>query len=261
MERLFNRISVKKRTSEEEKLRKRLDLARLPVHVAIIMDGNGRWAQVRGLPRVLGHRAGVETLRNIVKLCLELKIKILTAFAFSTENWKRPLEEINILMDLLCEYIQKELNDLHRQRIQIRAIGHIHELPPAAQKELMRAQELTSENSELILNLALNYGGRLEIVDAARKIVQRVKNGELDAAEINETIFEKHLYTADLPNPDLLIRPAGELRISNFLLWQMAYTEFWSTPVFWPDFRAVHFLQALVSFQQRKRRFGGLEEA
>lgn len=260
IEGLLNRIRIKKQNGyqEEEKLRKRLDLARLPFHVAIIMDGNGRWAQARGLPRAMGHRAGVETLRNIVKLCLELKIKILTVFAFSTENWKRPQEEINILMDLLCEYIQKELNELHQQGIQIRAIGHIHELPDPAQKEIIRAQDLTSQNDKLILNLALNYGGRLEIVDAARKIALRVKNGELEPAEIDEAVFEKHLYTADLPDPDLLIRPAGELRISNFLLWQTAYTEFWSTPVFWPDFRASHFLQALVSFQQRKRRFGGL---
>jgi len=255
---LLKKTKRQNKSREEERLLKRLDPARLPVHVAIIMDGNGRWAQARGLPRALGHRTGVETLRNIVKLCLELRIKILTVFAFSTENWKRPQEEIKILMDLLCEYIQKELNDLHRKHIQIRAIGHIFELPPRAQKELARAQEVTSQNNELILNIALNYGGRLEIVDAARNLALRVKNGELDPAEINEFIFKKYLYTADLPDPDLLIRPAGELRISNFLLWQMAYTEFWSTPVFWPDFRPAHFLQALISFQHRKRRFGGL---
>lgn len=255
----LSRLRVKEENElEEERLRRSLDKTRIPHHVAIIMDGNGRWALARGLPRVAGHRAGVESLRNIVKLCLELGIKILTVFAFSTENWKRPQEEIDILMNLLCEYIQRELNNLQQQQVQIRAIGYVHELPPQAQQELARAQELTSQNNKLILNVALNYGGRLEIVDAARIIASRAKKGELDPQVIDEKLFKEHLYTADLPDPDLLIRPAGELRISNFLLWQLAYTEFWSTPIFWPDFQTVHFLQALVSYQQRKRRFGGL---
>ncbi len=240
------------------RLRKMLDPARLPRHVAIIMDGNGRWAQARGLPRGLGHRAGVESLKDIVSVCLELGIKVLTVYAFSTENWKRPQEEVSILMNLLCEYIQKELNELHEHNVQVRAIGHIDELPLPAQRELEKAQKLTANNEKLILNIALNYGGRLEIVDAARKLAMRVKQGEIDPLDIDESLFKQYLYTADLPDPDLLIRPAGELRISNFLLWQTAYTEFWGTSVYWPDFRPKHFLQALVDFQKRERRFGGL---
>lgn len=240
------------------RLRKMLDPNRLPYHVAIIMDGNGRWAQARGLPRGMGHRAGVESLKKIVSVCLELGIKVLSVYAFSTENWKRPQEEINTLMNLLCEYIQKELNDLHKHNVQVRAIGHIEELPLAAQRELEKAQKLTANNEKLILNIALNYGGRLEIVDAARKIAIKVKQGELQPSDIDEALFKQYLYTANLPDPDLLIRPAGEYRLSNFLLWQAAYTEFWSTSVYWPDFRPKHFLQALVDFQKRERRFGGL---
>lgn len=249
---------IKKNKQSSSELRKKIKLKKLPYHVAIIMDGNGRWAQERGLPRAAGHREGMESLRIVVKLCLEFKIKILTVFAFSTENWKRPREEIDILMSLLCEYIQKELDELNKQNVQIRAIGNIQELPLQAQKELKRAEKLTSSNHDLILNIALNYGGRLEIVEAARKIAIRVKNGEIEPLEIDESLFKQHLYTADLPDPDLLIRPAGELRISNFLLWQLAYTEFWCTPIYWPDFRENEFFQALLDFQKRKRRFGGL---
>lgn len=240
-------------------LRKQLIEERLPHHVAIIMDGNGRWAQSRGLPRVVGHRAGMESLREIVRLCVDLGIGALTVFAFSTENWKRPQEEINILMNLLCEYVQKELEGLDRQNVRIRAIGHIQELPARARRELSKSQSATANNGGLVLNIALNYGGRLEIVDAARRLAGKVREGALDPESIDEELFGKHLYTADIPDPDLLIRPAGELRISNFLLWQIAYTEFWSTPAYWPDFRDhTHFLSALLAFQNRERRFGGL---
>lgn len=250
-----------RRESEEisiARLREMLDPNRLPQHVAIIMDGNGRWAQARGLPRGMGHRAGVESLKKIVSTCLDLGIKVLTVYAFSTENWKRPQEEINTLMHLLCEYIQKELDELHKHDVQVRAIGRIEDLPISAQRELEKAQRLTADNKRLILNIALNYGGRLEIVDAARQIAAKVKKGEIEPDEIDEALFQKHLYTADLPDPDLLIRPAGELRLSNFLLWQTAYTEFWSTSVYWPDFQPKHFLQALIDFQKRERRFGGI---
>lgn len=227
--------------------------------MAIIMDGNGRWAGSRGLPRVVGHRAGMESLREIVKLCVELGIGVLTVFAFSTENWKRPQEEINILMNLLYEYVQKELDELDRQNVRIRAIGHLQELPSRARHELSRSQAVTASNSGLVFNIALNYGGRMEIVDAARSIAGKVRKGDLDPASINEKLFEQHLYTADLPDPDLLIRPAGELRVSNFLLWQIAYTEFWSTPAYWPDFKDhTYFLSALLAYQNRERRFGGL---
>jgi undecaprenyl diphosphate synthase len=240
-------------------LREQLDGERLPVHVAIIMDGNGRWAQGRGLPRVFGHREGMEALQAVVRLSSNLGIKVLTVFAFSTENWKRPKEEIDILMNLLCEYVQKKLDELHRQHVRIRVIGHIEELPRRAQRELERCQAVTANNNGLLLNIALNYGGRLEIVDAVRNLAAKVGSGVLKPDAIDETLFEENLYTAGLPDPDLLIRPAGDLRISNFLLWQIAYTEFWSTPVFWPDFKdEVHFLSALVAFQNRERRYGGL---
>lgn len=239
--------------------RKHLERSRLPYHVAIIMDGNGRWAQEKGLARANGHRAGMESLRSAIELCLELGIKVLTVFAFSTENWKRPQEEVNILMGLLYEYIQKELDELHKEQVQIRAVGRLGELPPLALSEINRAIELTSNNKELILNIALNYGGRTEIVDAARRIAQLAVEGKLNPEEITEELFQKHLYTSDLPDPDLLIRPAGELRISNYLLWQIAYTEFYSTSVYWPDFREEEFLQALLSYQDRQRRFGGLK--
>ncbi|GAW94317.1 isoprenyl transferase [Calderihabitans maritimus] len=243
----------------EKELLAQLDRTRLPKHIAIIMDGNGRWAQRRGLPRSAGHRAGVESLREILKICLDLNIHVLTVYAFSTENWKRPAKEVNILMDLLTEYIQKELDELDRNGVQIRVIGCLEELPPKPQQEIYRALARTRKNDRLILNVALNYGGRREIVEGTRKLMQKAYNRELKPENLNEEVFAQHLYTAGLPDPDLLIRPAGELRISNFLLWQMAYTEFWITDVLWPDFRRVHFLQALVDYQQRERRFGGLK--
>ena len=240
-------------------LRKQLIRERLPGHVAIIMDGNGRWAQARGLPRVFGHRAGMEALQEVVRLCVDLGIKVLTVYAFSTENWKRPQEEINILMNLLYEYVQKELDELDRQNVCIRVIGHIQELPLRARYELNRSQAATADNDGLILNIALNYGGRLEIVDAARNLAAMVKEGALEPEAINEELFGQQLYTAGIPDPDLLIRPAGDLRISNFMLWQIAYTEFWSTNAYWPDFKDHrHFLSALVAFQKRERRYGGL---
>jgi len=241
-----------------QKLYNSINMTSLPNHVAIIMDGNGRWAQERGLPRALGHRTGMESLKTIARICLKLGIKVLTVYAFSTENWKRPQDEIDILMDLLYEYIHKELNELDRQGVQIRAIGRLDDLPILAQQEVTKAMQLTAENNKMILNIALNYGGRSEIVDAVNKIAGMVAKGELRPGEITEEIFQHYLYTGDLPNPDLLIRPAGELRISNFLLWQLAYTEFYITSVYWPDFREKEFLEALIAYQNRERRFGGL---
>lgn len=252
---------LKKKKGEritEKELLQRLDPGKLPQHVAIIMDGNGRWAQAKGMPRGMGHRMGMEALREAVRVCAELGIKVLTVYAFSTENWKRPREEVNFLMDLLYEYVQRELNELDRQGVQIRAIGHIEDLPERAQKELARAQAATRDNRKLILNIALNYGGRTEIVDAARHLAEEVATGKLRPGEIDENRFRNYLYTADLPDPDLLIRPAGEMRVSNFLLWQLAYTEFWLTKTFWPDFNRNVFLQALLDYQDRERRFGGL---
>jgi undecaprenyl diphosphate synthase len=201
----------------------------------------------------------MEALQEVVRLCVDLGIKILTVYAFSTENWKRPQEEINILMNLLYEYVQKELDELERQNVCIRVIGHIQELPFRARLELDRSQASTAHNDGLILNIALNYGGRMEIVDAARSLAIMVRDGVLKPEAIDEELFGQHLYTAGIPDPDLLIRPAGDLRVSNFMLWQIAYTEFWSTPAYWPDFKDhVHFLNALLAFQKRERRYGGL---
>ncbi|MEW6423622.1 MAG: isoprenyl transferase [Bacillota bacterium] len=244
--------------TEEKKLLARVDRSRLPLHIAIIMDGNGRWAQRRGLPRTFGHRAGVESLREIVKLCVELGIKYLTVYAFSTENWKRPREEVNTLMNLLIEYLQKEIEELAAQDIRINPIGKLEDLPPSARQAVRVASERTREKKGLTLNVALNYGSRSELVDAVRAVAEKVRQGQLAPGEIDEKIIAEHLYTAGQPDPDLLIRPSGDYRVSNFLLWQLAYTEFWLTPVLWPDFRRIHLLQAIVDFQSRERRFGGL---
>lgn len=236
-----------------------LDPKQLPRHLAIIMDGNGRWAQQRGLPRAAGHRAGVEALRDIVKACIEWGITILTVYAFSTENWKRPQEEVEALMNLLVEYLHQELSELYQEGVQIRAIGRLEGLPHKAQEELARARQITAHNNRLILNLALNYGSRAELVDACQKIARQVATGRLQPEAINEEVINGALYTGDLPDPDLLIRPSGEMRLSNFLLWQLAYTELWITDIYWPDFRRENLRQALLAYQRRERRFGGLK--
>lgn len=240
------------------KLLEEIDRNRMPRHIAIIMDGNGRWANRRGLPRIFGHKAGVESLRDIVRACSEFNIQVLTVYAFSTENWKRPQEEINILMDLLVEYLHKEIDELCDEGVRVNPIGKLEELPESAIKALQMAVERSSKNEGLILNLALNYGGRAEIIEAVRTIATKVKDGVLSVEQIDDNIISEHLYTAGQPDPDLLIRPAGDFRISNFLLWQLAYTEFWHTPVMWPDFRRIHLISAIAEFQRRDRRFGGL---
>ncbi|MEW5897718.1 MAG: isoprenyl transferase [Bacillota bacterium] len=255
---MFKKLPEERKTAEETGLLARIDRSRLPQHIAIIMDGNGRWAQRRGLPRTFGHRAGVESLRDVVKICVELGIKFLTVYAFSTENWKRPREEVNTLMDLLIEYLQREIDELCANGIRINPIGKLEELPASAQKAVLMARERTRLNRGLTLNVALNYGSRSELVEAVRALAQKVRQGELAPGEIDEKVISSHLYTAGQPDPDLLIRPSGDYRVSNFLLWQLAYTEFWLTPVLWPDFRRVHLLQAIVDFQSRERRFGGL---
>ncbi|MEW5762675.1 MAG: isoprenyl transferase [Bacillota bacterium] len=234
-----------------------LDKGRLPRHVAVIMDGNGRWASRRGLPRAAGHRAGAETLRAIVRKTAELGIPYLTAYAFSTENWKRPAEEVNDLWRLLTEYISKEVEELNENGVRLLAIGRLEELPAEAQEALESGIRRTQGNTRLNLVLAINYGGRRELTDAVRAIARRVQTGELRVEEIDERVVADHLYTREIPDPDLLIRPAGEFRVSNFLLWQLAYTEFWVSPVLWPDFKAEHLLHALLDFQRRERRFGG----
>jgi undecaprenyl diphosphate synthase len=264
MIRIIARLWRQKETKEQDKadletLLQKIDLTRIPKHIAIIMDGNGRWANSRGLPRYFGHKAGVESLRDIVRACSELKINVLTVYAFSTENWKRPQEEISILMDLLVEYLHKEIDELCDEGVRVNPIGKLEELPASAIEALQMAMERSNKNEGLILNLALNYGGRTEIIEAVRTIATKVKAGDLSVEQIDSKIISEHLYTSGQPDPDLLIRPSGDFRISNFLLWQLAYTEFWHTPVMWPDFRRIHLVTAILDYQGRDRRFGGLK--
>ncbi len=235
-----------------------LNLQQLPEHIAVIMDGNGRWATLRGLPRTAGHRAGMTALKELVNTCGEIGIKVLTVYAFSTENWKRPSEEVSFLMNLLVEYMDRELKELHQKGVLVRAVGEVSELPGAAQKALLQAEKVTAQNKGLKFNIALNYGGRREIICAVRKVAQEISAGTLKPAEIDEAMFSRFLYTHDLPDPDLVIRPSGEQRLSNFLLWQSAYAEFLTSSVLWPDFRKQHLFEALVEYQKRNRRYGGL---
>jgi undecaprenyl diphosphate synthase len=248
----------KPRKQANNDLQDQVAMDRLPRHIAIIMDGNGRWAQKRALPRSMGHRAGVEALRKVVKTCSELGIQVLTVYAFSTENWGRPKDEVGVLMKLLTEYLKKELEELHQNKVVIRAIGILTDLPMEAQKELERAVERTKNNSGLVLNLALNYGGRSEIIDAVKKMSKDVLDGKLKIEEINEKCFSDKLFTGGLPDPDLLVRTSGEMRLSNFLLWQIAYTEIIVVEDFWPDFGRKSLLEAIKVYQKRDRRFGGI---
>ncbi|MDR3288149.1 MAG: isoprenyl transferase [Peptococcaceae bacterium] len=246
-----------KKIDEEET---ELNQDRIPAHVAIIMDGNGRWAKKRGLPRALGHRAGVEALRDIVQECSRLEIKVLTVFAFSTENWRRPKEEVNILMALLTEYLKGELKELHDNQVIVRMSGVMDELPLDAQSELKKAIAQTRDNQGLILNLALNYGGRAELIQAIRQVSAEVLKNNLKIEEINEDIVNSYLYTAGLPDPDLIIRTSGEHRLSNFLLWQSSYAEIVVVPEYWPEFGIETLHQAIRVYQQRDRRFGGIKD-
>lgn len=239
--------------SEEADLVGRIDFDRLPRHVAVIMDGNGRWAKRRNLPRIEGHRAGSKAVKEVVETSARLGIEYLTLYAFSKENWKRPQKEVSTLWKLMEEYLKKEDKTLVKNRIRLRVIGQIEGLPEAARSELNRVMELTKDNDRLTVIAALNYGGRTEIVDAVKKFLREHGQG---AQNLTETSFSQYLYTAGIPDPDLLIRTSGEMRISNFLLWQLAYTEIWITPQFWPDFRRKTMLQAIRDYQQRERRFG-----
>lgn len=233
---------------------------KMPRHIAIIMDGNGRWAKGKGLPRALGHRAGVESLRKIVTTAVNLKLGVLTAYAFSTENWKRPTDEVGLLMKLFSEYLDSEIDELHRKNVQIRFIGKVEELAVELQKKVEKAQTYTQNNTGLVFNLAVNYGGRAEIVHSVQLLAEQVAKGELLPQDITENSIHEYLYTGDLPDPDLLIRPSGDFRISNFLLWQLAYTEYWFTDIYWPDFEPKHLLEAIADYQKRDRRFGGLKK-
>lgn len=233
-----------------------IDKTKLPRHIAIIMDGNGRWAKKRHLPRVMGHRAGVETIREIVKECSRLKIPYLTLYAFSTENWKRPKEEVNALMNLLVEYLRKEVRQLHENAVRIRAIGDLSALPALAQQELAEAMEKTGDNKGVTLSLSLSYGSRNDIRTAIQKMLEECERGELRAADIEEETLRRYLSTRFLPDPDLIIRPSGEYRLSNFLMWEAAYSEFWFSDICWPDFTKEDLHKAIFDFQNRDRRFG-----
>ena len=237
-------------------LMNQIDLKRLPRHIAIIMDGNGRWAKKKMLPRVEGHRRGVKTVDKIVTLCAEMHIEALTLYSFSDENWNRPRSEIDALMKILDRYLNKELERMKRENIRFNTIGRIHELPHAIQELIRHAEDYTRSNDGLILTLALSYGGRQEIVDAVKKIARQVQEGSLPVEDIDFPVLESSLYTHDLPELDLLIRTSGEQRISNFLLYQMAYTELHYTPVLWPQFTEDDLLKAIIDFQNRERRFG-----
>lgn len=231
----------------------------VPNHVAIIMDGNGRWAKRRGLPRIAGHREGMSAMKEIVTAADDIGVKVLTLYAFSTENWKRPIDEVEFLMRLPEEFLRKELEMLMKRNCRIRIIGEVDGLPEHTRKVVQDAERKTANNTGIILNLALNYGGRLELVNAIKKIAVDVAAGHMQMDEIDEQAVSERLLTGDVPDPDLMIRTSGELRLSNFLLWQSAYTELWFTDVFWPDFRRESLYEAIRAFQRRGRRFGGLK--
>ena len=241
-----------------QKLPKDLDSSRLPKHVAVIMDGNGRWAKRQGLPRIMGHRRGVDVLKDILRCCKDWGIGSLTAYAFSSENWGRPHEEVNFLMTLFERVLRQELNEMIAENVQIRFLGNLGALPKSLQKEINRSVEATRENRDVRFRVATNYGGRQEIVQACRAIAEQVKHGLIQPEEIDESLFARHLYTADIGDPDLLIRTSGEMRISNFLLWQVAYSEIYVTDTLWPDFDRQEFRRAIGAYQQRHRRFGKL---
>jgi len=245
--------------SAEAELLAAIDAARLPQHVAVIMDGNGRWAKQRGKPRIFGHRAGAESVRAILDTCARLEIKAVTLYAFSTENWKRPEDEVSGLMQMLKLYLKKELKTVHSNNIRFQAIGRIEGLSADLQKELAAAIAYTSKNTGTVLSVALNYGGRAEIVEAAKRAARfLIENGD-SIENLREEDIEKNLYTRGLPEVDLLIRTSGEFRISNFLLWQLAYSEIYVTPTLFPDFRRQDIFEAIIEFQKRERRFGGIK--
>lgn len=241
-------------------LKAKIDIARLPNHIAVIMDGNGRWAKRRGLLRVKGHESGVVAVRDTVEACAELGVKYLTLYAFSTENWSRPKSEVDALMSLLISTLKKELKTLQDNKIRLRAIGDVTELPKKAQRELQEVMQITEDSSRTTLVLALSYSARWEIAEAVRSIAEEVKSGKLDPVDIDDKLVEAHLNTAGIPDPELLIRTSGEMRISNFLLWQIAYTELYFTQKLWPDFRKDDLYQAILDYQNRERRFGLISE-
>jgi len=249
---------MSKEALNDKELMDSLNPKKMPKHIAIIMDGNGRWADRKGLPRIAGHKAGIDSVHEAVEVSGELGIQVLTLYTFSSENWKRPILEVNALMKLLLEQLRDQTPMLNDKNVKLNIIGDIKSLPKKVINELSSSIAMTKNNTGLILNLALSYGGRQEIINATKYIIEDINNGKLKTNDINESMFSKYLYTSGLPDPDIIIRTSGELRISNFLLWQCAYSELYITDVLWPDFRKRDLLLALVSYQQRNRRFGGV---
>jgi len=254
---MIDRTSLATPGTPEEQQLSEIDLGRLPRHVAVIMDGNGRWAAHRSLPRAEGHRAGVTAVRETVETAARLELEVLTLYAFSVENWRRPRFEVWTLMNLLKEYLRREREELAENDIRLRILGRVDEMDSSVRREIDRALEATAHCRGMTLNVALNYSGRCEIVDACRRIVSDWARGE--HVEIDERTLGRYLYTADQPDPDLVIRTSGEMRLSNFLLWQIAYAEIWVTPTLWPDFRRRDFFDAILAYQSRDRRYGGVE--
>jgi undecaprenyl diphosphate synthase len=235
-----------------------LDESNIPYHVAIIMDGNGRWAKKRGLPRVAGHHEGMQAVKRTVRASNELGIKILTVYAFSTENWTRPKSEVEFIMRLPEQFLNTFLPELIEENVRVQIMGDIQNIPDYTLKSVQQAMDKTKDNTGLILNFALNYGGRLEIIEAVKEITHLVEKGEMSSNDINEELLSSYLMSKTLPDPDLLIRTSGEIRLSNFMLWQLAYTEFWFTEVYWPDFNGEHLVEAVKVYQSRQRRYGGV---
>lgn len=236
-----------------------INLDKVPAHIAIIMDGNGRWAKSRFMPRTYGHKVGVETIRKVVKECSRLGVKYLTLYAFSTENWKRPKDEVSALMGLLVKYLRNELEELHKNNVKILTIGDISKLPQACIEELDHAKEKTKDNTGLVMSLALNYGGRNDLVNAVKNISQEVVDGKISVDDIGDDLISSHLSTKESPDPDLVVRTSGEQRLSNFLLWELAYSEFYFTDIHWPDFDEKELQKAIFAYQSRDRRFGGIK--
>lgn len=238
--------------------KKQIDLNNIPQHIAIIMDGNGRWAKKRGLPRSFGHKAGAQTLEKIIESCQKIGIKYLTVYAFSTENWGRPKDEVDYLMNLLSEYIQRFRDDKRNKDIKVKVIGDLEGLQDKIKQDIIKTEDFTKDNKGIQLNIAINYGGRDEICFAVKNIIKEIDKGILKVSEINGDIISKNLYTSGIPDPDLIIRPSGELRLSNFLLYQCAYSEFWFSKINWPDFNEKYLFEAICDYQNRNRRFGGI---
>lgn len=258
---MLNKFNIWKKADISSNLRERMTEVKkhpIPSHIAIIMDGNGRWAKKRALPRVAGHHEGMKVVRKITKIANQLDVKVLTLYAFSTENWKRPKPEVDYLMKLPEEFLGTFLPELIEENVKVQMMGYKKALPPHTCSAVEKAIHDTKDNNGLILNFALNYGSRAEIIEAVKGVLNDYKSGILNGNEITEEEFAKHLMTRDLPDPDLLIRTSGEIRLSNFMLWQLAYTEFWFTDVLWPDFTENHLLEAIEVFQNRQRRFGGV---